>query len=40
MLDKRLIIILDSDKLLTKGELIEDEAAKMAVNETEVREVA
>ncbi len=40
MLDKRLIIILDSDKLLTKGELIEAEAAKMAVSETEVRQAA
>lgn len=31
MLDKRLIIILDADKLLTKREMIEVEAAKEAV---------
>lgn len=42
MLDKRLIIILDADKLLTKREMIEVEAARESAisQEAEVREQA
>ncbi len=40
MMDKRLIVILDADKLLSKRELVEVEAARRAAGAGEAREAA